>query len=98
MADKGTVGHYKTQDRHIIAPRERERVGNLAITGTAQLNEVSGPAVLWLFGARGMNFLCAIQAATNGSFTISNLAAGRYTVVIHGKQFYLPGVYVVDVS
>lgn len=98
MADKGTVGKYVTKPGLVVAPRERLRQGQLSITGTAQLDEVAGPAVVWVFGQRGILPLVAVQVPPSGSLAVRNLAAGRYIVIVHGQQDYLPGVYAVDVS
>lgn len=98
MADKGAVGKYVTKPASIVAPRERLRQGQLTISGTAQLDEVAGPAVVWLFGQRGILPLLAVQASASGAFTARNLAAGRYVLIVHGQQVFLPAVYAVDVS
>lgn len=98
MADKGTVGARVTQPGLIVGPRDRLRYGALSISGTAQLNETPAPAVVWVCGARGVFPMLAVQAAADGSFVAYNLAAGRYIVIVHGQQEYLPGVHAVDVS
>jgi len=98
MADKGTVGARVTQPGLIVGPRDRLRYGALTISGTARLNEIAAPAVVWVCGSRGIFPMQAIQAAANGAFTAYNLAAGRYILIVHGQQDYLPGVHAVDVS
>lgn len=98
MADKGTVGSYlPAYIRPAALPRNRQFFGALSITGTAQKSEVAAPARIDVFSAR-MQRLMAVQAKSDGSMAIYNLAAGRYFIVVDGEQWFLPGVYAVDVS
>lgn len=98
MADKGTVGLRFPPPPAGHGPKLRRLYGTLSITGTAQLNEVPGAAVVWLFDSVGMTWQSVCQAKADGSFALYNLAAGRYILVIHGQQTYLPGIFAVDVS
>lgn len=97
MADRGTVGRNVIFDKRVNPPRDRTHQGLLTLSGTAQLDEVAAPALVWLMSIRGA-MLCATRAATNGSFTFYGLAAGRYFVIVGGEHRFLPGIYAVDVA
>lgn len=98
MADRGSIGHSTAVARADI-PRDSLRRGSLSITGTGRNDEVAGRTTLWLFGSLGMHPLMAVESsAAGGAFAFRNLAAGRYFVVVHGQQNFLPGIYAVDVS
>lgn len=97
MADRGAIGHTSSIPRADL-PRDSSRRGSLDLTGTARLNEVAHRTTLTLFSVRSMFPLVSVQSADNGAFAFRNLAAGRYVVIVHGQQDYLPGAFAVDVS
>lgn len=97
MADLGTIGHSHSHSRDYV-PRDSSRRGSLSITGTARVNEVADRTTITLFSVRAMVPLMSVESATDGSFAVRNILAGRYVVVVHGRQDYLPGTFAVDVS
>lgn len=97
MADRGAIGHTSSVPRGDF-PRDSSRRGSLDLTGTARVNEIAHRTTLTLFSVRSMFPLISIQSAADGAFAFRNLAAGRYIVIVHGQQDYLPGTFAVDVS
>ena len=97
MADRGAIGHTTSTPRADL-PRDSSRRGALDLTGTARLNEVAHRTTLSLYSVRSMHPLISIQSAADGTFAFRNLAAGRYVVIVHGQQDYLPGIFAIDVS
>ncbi len=97
MADKGAIG--KTHSTRIVSlPRDTLRRGALTITGTARVNEVSTRTTVHLFGLRSSSPLMSVESDASGAFTVRNIAAGRYLVMVYGRGDYLPGLFAVDVS
>lgn len=97
MAALGAVG-IRYKPRTGAMPSSRDNYGALSITGTAQVNGTNTSVRLDLFDERKARLLYRIDSHANGTFTMPNLAAGRYVVDVDGRGNYRPKSYVVTVS
>ena len=98
MADLGAIGLSGDDQLNLSPPTDREFLGSLSITGTAQVDESPAGTLIVVHALRSHKRLMEIWSRGDGSFAVYNLAAGTYVLTVYGNGDFLPGNFAVAVS